>query len=74
MGPDYKNGKERTNYIFVLKLLFMTILFVVISAWKPIDPSEKKWVIVIDPGHGGRDPGAIGSKAARKRILILQSH
>jgi len=71
MGPDYKNGKERTNYIFVLKLLFMTILFVVISAWKPIDPSEKKWIIVIDPGHGGRDPGALGSNGSKEKNINL---
>ncbi len=71
MGPDYKNGKERTNYIFVLKLLFMTILFVVISAWKPIDQSEKKWIIVIDPGHGGRDPGALGSNGSKEKNINL---
>ena len=68
MGSDYKNGKERTKYIYVLKLLFMAILMVVISAWKPADPSEKKWVIVIDPGHGGRDPGALGSISKEKNI------
>ncbi len=70
MGSDYKNGKERTNYIYVLKLLFMAILMVVISAWKPADPSEKKWVIVIDPGHGGRDPGALGSISREKNINL----
>jgi N-acetylmuramoyl-L-alanine amidase len=70
MGSDYKNGKERTKYIYVLKLLFMAILMVVISAWKPADPSEKKWVIVIDPGHGGRDPGALGSISKEKNINL----
>ena len=70
MGSDYKNGKERTNYIYVLKLLFMAILMVVISAWKPADPSEKKLVIVIDPGHGGRDPGALGSISKEKNINL----
>lgn len=70
MGSDYKNGKERTNYIYVLKLLSMAILMAVISALKPAYPSEKKWVIVIDPGHGGRDPGALGSISREKNINL----
>ncbi len=29
-----------------------------------------KWVIVIDPGHGGRDPGALGSFSQEKNINL----
>jgi N-acetylmuramoyl-L-alanine amidase len=32
--------------------------------------SEKEWVVVIDPGHGGRDPGAPGSKSKEKNINL----
>ena len=71
MGSDYKNGKERTNYIYVLKLLFMAILTVVISAWKAPGLSEKNWVIVIDPGHGGRDPGALGTNGSKEKNINL---
>ena len=28
------------------------------------------WVIVIDPGHGGRDPGALGSFSKEKNITL----
>lgn len=33
-------------------------------------PAENEWVVVIDAGHGGRDPGAVGSKAREKDINL----
>ncbi len=33
----------------------------------------KKPVIVIDPGHGGRDPGAIGSAKVREETVTLKA-
>lgn len=29
-------------------------------------------VIVIDPGHGGKDPGAIGKKGTKEKTIVLQ--
>jgi len=29
-------------------------------------------VIVIDPGHGGKDPGALGRKGAREKDIVLK--
>ena len=32
---------------------------------------KKQFVIAIDPGHGGRDPGAIGKKGTREKDVAL---
>jgi len=36
---------------------------------------RQKWafdVIVVDPGHGGKDPGATGSKGTKEKNIVLQ--
>jgi len=32
---------------------------------------KKRYVIALDPGHGGRDPGAIGKKGTREKDVAL---
>ncbi len=31
---------------------------------------ERKFVVVIDPGHGGRDPGALGATSREKDVVL----
>ncbi|MDZ7358603.1 MAG: N-acetylmuramoyl-L-alanine amidase [candidate division KSB1 bacterium] len=41
---------------------------------KNIDVEKRKWLIdriVIDPGHGGRDPGAIGKLGTKEKDVVL---
>ena len=33
--------------------------------------ADKKHIIVIDPGHGGKDPGCIGRGGAREKTVVL---
>jgi len=33
--------------------------------------TKKKFVIALDPGHGGRDPGAIGKRGTREKDIAL---
>jgi len=35
-------------------------------------PKHKKFVIAIDAGHGGDDPGAMGKKGVREKDVVLQ--
>ena len=65
-----KNGKLHTIYIYGLKILFLFLIPYNIYASPPDPKSEGKWVIVIDPGHGGRDPGALGSFSKEKNINL----
>ncbi len=37
---------------------------------KPASLPQKEFVIVIDPGHGGKDPGALGSSSIEKNITL----
>lgn len=46
------------------------------TAWTPFKPLGKKdlWIIdtvVIDAGHGGKDPGAIGPKGTKEKDIVL---
>jgi len=39
---------------------------------KQIQRIKKDKVIVIDPGHGGDDPGAIGRKKTKEKVVVLK--
>lgn len=38
----------------------------------PPTPARDPLLIVIDPGHGGKDPGALGRKGTREKDIVLK--
>ncbi|WGZ94721.1 MAG: N-acetylmuramoyl-L-alanine amidase [Candidatus Thiothrix putei] len=36
------------------------------------EPSKGKFIVVIDPGHGGKDPGAVGANGTQEKDVVLQ--
>lgn len=44
---------------------------VVAVAKKPLPPQGRKVVVLIDPGHGGKDPGAVGKEGNHEKDVVL---
>jgi N-acetylmuramoyl-L-alanine amidase len=70
MSTEIKNGKLHTINIYALALIFFFVVSCTLKGTTPDPKTDGKWVIVIDPGHGGRDPGAIGSFSKEKNINL----
>ncbi len=68
---------KRTKYILtacMIALLMLCFAVRIIETTDTIYSSAEKngIVILIDPGHGGKDPGATGATGAKESILNMQ--
>jgi N-acetylmuramoyl-L-alanine amidase len=70
MSTGVKYGKHYTNNMDILKLLFLLAALIVLPASVSVARGDKNWIIVIDAGHGGKDPGAIGSFSCESNITL----
>jgi len=65
---SYKNRVFLKSLFIFLVLSFCTLEVYGISA---NDGATKKYVVVIDPGHGGSDPGTLGQLGSKEKDINL---
>ena len=54
---------------YIFKLIFISFIFCTFSSLHSQD-SEQKFTVVLDPGHGGKDPGNTGNGYLEKNIAL----
>lgn len=56
------------SVIHILVLLFVVVVFTSFSGYRAVD--DNKIVIVLDAGHGGKDPGSISKNVKEKTVTL----
>jgi len=67
LKPDGKSGHRLVVDLHATNLSPTPI----ITSQQQRQKQKKEFIIAIDPGHGGRDPGAIGRKGTREKDVTL---
>ncbi len=70
MSTGIKNGKEHTINIYTAKMFLLIVVFISFTTYTSAVKNGKDWVIVIDAGHGGKDPGALGLINQERHITL----
>lgn len=72
---QYSNEKDghkmKTSALIAIPVLLASILFLLPPAPSSSWPSTPRFIVVIDPGHGGKDPGGIGWLGIKEKEITL---
>jgi N-acetylmuramoyl-L-alanine amidase len=62
----------KKHNLYIKTILLATVLISVLSSFHKFkdEPKRKVKIIVIDPGHGGKDPGCNGVKCKEKDVAL----
>jgi N-acetylmuramoyl-L-alanine amidase len=77
-GPVQLNSfllppQDGQGHRLVLDLKTVAPLQIAVAPQQTLDKAHSKRdiIVVVDPGHGGKDPGAVGAKGEREKDVVL---
>lgn len=62
--------EQYMKFTSFLRYFSIFICVLLLSVVNPLFAQQKQFVVVLDPGHGGRDPGAVGRISQEKNIVL----